>query len=380
MARPRPLALVDATPLQSEHRVRGVGTYTRHLCTALAELAPDEVRFAAEARGLDLLPDPVRQRATTGLRPHQPAQVYWLANEWFLRRALSRSRPLVFHATDFNGAVHPAGARLVATLYDLNWMKQPHAERDLSSRLANLRWHVYYRRRLPRADVIVAISESVRRDAITMLGVSPERVVTVPLGVDTTRFREGLPPGPFADTPPYFLFLGGPEPHKNLTRVLQAFAEVLARHPEAWLYVAGPWSEEAAEALRADCRRLGCAERLRVLGYVAAADLPALYARALALVFPSLEEGFGLPILEAMSCGTAVLTSDRGALQETAGDAALLVDPTDPAAIAAGLARLFDETGLRRHLREQGLLRAQGFSWRRLAARTLELYRACAAG
>lgn len=377
---PRPLALVDATPMQSEHRLRGVGTYTRHLCEALARLAPDEVRFVAEARGLDLLPPAVRARAVTGFRPHQPAQLYWLANEWFLRRAAARVRPLVFHATDFNGVIRPAGGRLVATLYDLTWYKQRPQAAGLSARLSDLRWQVYYGQKLPSAHHLVAISESARQDAIGLLGIPAVGITTVPLGVDAARFQPGRGQGAYAGTSPYLLFVGSAEPQKNLARVLRAFAAVATTLHPTRLCIAGPWPTEAADALCAQSRALGIEPQVQVLGFVPAPDLASLYANALALVFPSLEEGFGLPVVEAMSCGTPVLTSDRGALAETSGGAALAVDPTDEAALAAAMARIATDDPLRESLAKSGQVRAKAFQWDTLAARTLNIYRQCAAG
>ncbi len=380
---PRPLVLVDATPLQSEHRFRGVGTYTLHLCEALARLAPDEVRFAAEARTTRLLPDAVRDLAVTAVRPHRPAQMYWIANEWFLRAVARRAKAQVFHSTDFNGLVRPEGYRVVATLYDLTWHKQRAVggqnRTGLSIRLSDLRWQVYYGHKLPVADHLLAISEEVRRDAVSLLKLSPERIATIPLGVDVRRFRPARGEGAFSAKPPYLLFLGGDEPHKNLARVLRAFAAVSPDLEGAQLFVAGPWPREAAMALAARATTMGVRDRVHVLGYVPAADLPSLYANATALIFPSLEEGFGLPVLEAMSAGTPVLTSDRGALAETAGGAAFTVDPTDEHAIATGMRLLVRDADLRARLSAKGQAHAADFAWDTVAQRTLQLYRQCAA-
>jgi glycosyltransferase involved in cell wall biosynthesis len=174
------------------------------------------------------------------------------------------------------------------------------------------------------------------------------------------------------------------QPRKNLVRLIEAFASLderrttngcgpsptVHRPPPLQLVIAGKrgWLTDAIERRAVE---LGVADRVRFTGYVADDDLPALLSGALAFVFPSLYEGFGMPVLEAMACGTPVLASATSSLPEVAGDAALLVDPNDTGAIAAGLARLVCDDGLRAELRARGLVRAAQFTWSRCADETL---------
>jgi glycosyltransferase involved in cell wall biosynthesis len=171
----------------------------------------------------------------------------------------------------------------------------------------------------------------------------------------------------------FLLSLGTLEPGKNRTTLLQAFQRLVAEGRNVHLAVAGQagWSggSEANEA-----RDLGLEGRVRFLGYVPHAELPALYSAATAFVFPSLHEGFGLPVLEAMACGTPVVTSNTSSLPEVAGDAALLVDPLDSGALADAIARVLDDPELAARLRQAGLERAASFSWDACAEATLAVY------
>ncbi len=367
------MILVDATPLQSDHRERGIGTYTRCLSAGLARSAPDRIRFLLASTASQDIPAAVAGRALSFRRGHRPAQWYWLYNEWFLRRALRASRPDIFHSTDFNGLVKPRRGRTVATLYDLTPLKTSSPHRSLSARAAALGTSIYFRYKLPSADHVIAISEAVRQDAIRLLDIAPDRVTAVPLGVDTEEFHPIPAQGVSGRSRPYLLFVGNDAPHKNLDRVLMAFAGVsLAAATPIALYVAGPGSNHAT--IRSRCRALGIGGRVVFLGHVKAVDLPGLYCNALALICPSLHEGFGLPILEAMACGTPVLTSSGGAQAETAGSAALLVDPNDLDELTSALARLVRGADLRERLRLLGLARAAACPWSRTVKQTLSVY------
>ncbi len=364
----RRLILVDATPMQSDHRVRGVGEYVRNLCTHLARLDPDGVRFLAARKPSELLPDSVLENSFRARRGHRPAQGYWLYNEYFLRYALRREAPKVFHATDFNGVVRSARVCTVATLHDLTPLRTKSDDVSLSTLASKVRWHIYFHSKIKRAHHVIAISEYTRREAMRILGIPGERITTIPLGVDTNRFHPAPPP----TGKPYFLFLGGRQPQKNLDRILQAFAK--SRQTEAELRVAGSWSQVDQDWLDARCAGLGISGKVHQVGFVGAEVLPSVYAGALALLMPSLDEGFGLPVLESMASGTAVITSNRSVLPEVAGDAAMLVDPTDVDALASSMRRIVEEPDLRSTLVREGMNRARNFTWELTARRTLEVY------
>jgi glycosyltransferase involved in cell wall biosynthesis len=229
-----------------------------------------------------------------------------------------------------------------------------------------------------RADRVITVSEQTRRDLLRFFPVAPEKVETVYNGVEPVFFtsmsaeerdarlqRLGLEPG-------YLLFVANPKPHKNLERVLRALARAAAG--VSGLLVCAGDPGPPSRPFRRLAAELGVGERVRFLGRVTPDELRALYQGARLLLFPSLYEGFGLPLVEAMASGTPVLTSNDGALAEIAGDAAELVDPRDVAAIAAGLIRGLDPQRAA-ELSARGHERARSFDWRRSAASTLATYR-----
>lgn len=232
-----------------------------------------------------------------------------------------------------------------------------------------------------RAARVIAVSEQTRQDLMRVYGIPGERIAVTheaaapgfaPVEdratIEATCARYGI-------RRPYVLALGNLQPRKNIGRLVEAFA--LARREgnlPHQLAVAGKaqWRESEVYAT---VERLGLQGVVRFPGYVADEDLPALYSGADCFAYPSLYEGFGLPPLEAMACGTPVLSSHAGALREVVGDAAWVVDPTDVADIARGLLALLTDPGTARVYRERGLAHAASFSWRRLAEETLEVYR-----
>ena len=368
--------LIDATPLQSEHRHRGVGAYVRHFIDE-GEAAGRRPHYLLSTVG----PQPALpvERTLRLYRRHAPAQLYWLHNEWALRRAFRRRRPRLFFAPDFNGLVRNPYGATVALLHDLAELKLRlegghRSGGDLRARLgealSELRWRVYYAK-LRQADLLVTRSESVRRDAIELLGLPPERLVSVPQGLDHAAFPPSHGRGPYADHPPYFVHIGGFSHNKNQVRLVEAFARLA--DPRAHLYFAGGWGEAQLAWLAAEAERHGLGERLRHLGFVPDEDLAGLYGNAVGVVFPSLEEGYGLPVLEGMAAGGPVVTSNRSSMPEVAGDAALLVDPLDAGAIADAMRRLLDDAALRCDLRRRGYAHAAGYSWRALTEQTWAL-------
>jgi glycosyltransferase involved in cell wall biosynthesis len=245
----------------------------------------------------------------------------------------------------------------VLTLHDLSpWMDQ--------------RWHHAahrVRRRTPvlfelgLATMVITPGEKVRRAAIERFGLRPERVVAVPeAAAHWFRPVETVPAAP-APAPPYFLFVGTLEPRKNLDMLLEAWRE-MRRHHAVDLVLAG--------RRRADAPEIRPEPGLRLAGEVADSELPTLYSGALAFVYPSLYEGFGLPVLEAMQCGAPVIASR--AVEEAAGDAAVYADT--PRELAGALAELASRPELAAALRQHSLARAREFSWERTARLTRQVY------
>ena len=265
----------------------------------------------------------------------------------------------------------------VVTVHDLSFVRYPEAFRPLH----RLYLQTMTRRSVFQARRIITDSYSTRNDLVRLWGVPADRISVVPIGVadeyrpvpvaEVERFRRqrSLPDR-------FVLYLGTLEPRKNVMAVVEAFARWVqtTRDRQVWLVVAGAkgWDYQS---IFARVQALGISNRVLFPGYVPAVELPAWYRAAEVFLYPSLYEGFGLPPLEAMACGTPVITSNTSSLPEVVGDAALLVDPYDVEAIAEALARLLEDKELRQRLREAGLARARLFSWERTARETIAAYR-----
>ena len=229
------------------------------------------------------------------------------------------------------------------------------------------------------AKHIICVSQHVMESVIEHYGISQERMSVVHNGigknfrpVESSEYSRILSRYDIKDD--YMLFVGRFEPRKNITRILEAFN--IYRHEvdnKTKLVLAGnkTWSRKEVDET---ISRLDLASHILEIGHVDNDDLPALYSGTKAFIFPSLWEGFGIPVIEAMACGAPVLTSNLSALPEIAGNAALLVDPYSVTDIAAGMQRIVGETSLRSQLRQRGLVRAQEFSWQKTAQETFTVY------
>jgi glycosyltransferase involved in cell wall biosynthesis len=206
-----------------------------------------------------------------------------------------------------------------------------------------------------RAAAILTVSEFSKKQIVDWSRISPEKIFNVWSGVDSIYQIEGDSYGlPF----PYILSVSNRKPHKNGLRIVEAFAKA-SLNPQIHLVFTGKPCAQFLHCIEAQQLH----SRVDFLGFVPEAKMPSLYRGAEALIFPSLSEGFGLPILEAMACGIPVVTSNAAAMPEVAGDAALLVDPTSVEEIAAAMERIVSDTALRQMLQEKGLNRAKDFPW-----------------
>ena len=230
----------------------------------------------------------------------------------------------------------------------------------------------YCRQYLPRvihqATHILCNSEATHQDIRRFLRPPPVPITVIPLAYDDRQYR-------WLDLPrqPYLIYLGRHAPYKNLARLIQAFARLPAGAVDLELWIGGAGDRRFTPALQTQVQELGLGPRVRFLGYVPEGDVPRLINQAIALVFPSLWEGFGLPVLEAMACGTPVITSNRSALPEVAGDAALLIDPYQVGALADAMGSVANDSRLWNTLHQAGLARARGFSWEETGRRTGEI-------
>jgi glycosyltransferase involved in cell wall biosynthesis len=273
----------------------------------------------------------------------------------------------LFHGTDFS-VPYLARRPSVMTLHDLS----PWSREEWRPDAVRVRRRTPTLLRLGLASMVITPSEAVRREAIERFGLNPDRVVAVPLAASEAFRRVERQRSESSSSKPYFLFVGTLEPRKNLARLMEAWREV-RKSIDVDLVLAG----RARSGFPAPLPEPG----LHVLGPVPEADLPALYSGALACVYPSLYEGFGLPVLEAMQCGTVVVTSRDPAIMEVTGAVsgsrtAVHVDASDTRALAEALAAVARTPGNFADQRSRALARAAEFSWRRTARRTREVYEA----
>lgn len=270
---------------------------------------------------------------------------------WRLARALSNAgREDIIFSPGYNPPLFCA-ASFVFTLHDLNHIDRP----ENSSRLKRLYYATVMKRSCRKAARILTVSEFTRRRIVDWSGVRPEKVVNVGCGVSPEFHPEGAA---FSLPFPYLLCVSNRKHHKNEFRTVKAFAQA-HMDAEMRLVFTGNPTQELLNCIE----RCHLAQRVCFVGSVPDAELPSLYRSAAALVFASLYEGFGLPVLEAMACGTPVVTSNTSSLPEIAGDAALLVDPNSVDEIALGMDRILNDTSLRNKLRSKGLERAAHFTW-----------------
>jgi glycosyltransferase involved in cell wall biosynthesis len=358
-----------------EHEGEGNATYTRNLIEGLFAQPGDDafVLFGADPRHAFYGSLPPRPRSwAIGVR--QGRGVLRLAT---LGRSAARARVDCLHVQ--YAAPLGYGGPLVVTVHDLGFLHVP-GSFPAALRLA---LRVLVPRAIARASRIITGSDFCARDIRGRYGVDAGKVAVIPLGAaspfrprppaETARVlaRYGLRPG--------FLFsLGRLNRRKNLERLLVAYGRFRAgRASEVPLVIAGK-PDHGAQDVRRGTRRSAAGEGVVFAGLVPDADLPYFYAGARGLVYPSLFEGFGLPVIEAMACGAPVICSDRAALPELVGDAGLLVDPEDVDALAGAMAQLVGDRALAVELGERGRARSRHYSWRETARRTLGVYREAA--
>jgi glycosyltransferase involved in cell wall biosynthesis len=248
--------------------------------------------------------------------------------------------------------------RFVFTLHDLNHLCVP----ENSNFLKRAYYRHVIRPACRKAEFVLTVSDYSRQQISSWAEIDEQKIVNVGNGVGEPFTSSG---DAHRCDRPYFLYVGSYKPHKNLLRLLQAYAASRSFR-EIKILLTG----FGCQSLHEEARRLGIADSIEFVGIVSDRRLAKLYRGALALLFPSLYEGFGLPPLEAMACGTPVLTSNICSLPEVAGDAAVQVDPHEVESIAAGIKQIAEDSGLRKSLSAKGLCRAQEFTWSATASKT----------
>jgi len=349
----------------------GIGRYVTNLARALIpQLAPDEqlTVFFDPAHPLELPSGDAIHSLPVDVSP------FSLRQQWVVPRLLHRHKADVYHSVYYL-MPYVTGVPTLLTLYDLIPIHFP----EHSTLKARLFFRGATALALRTAQHMLAISEATRRDFLARFSLLPERITAIPLAADPAftpqtpevvaalRTRYHLPEK-------FILYLGSNKPHKNLVRLVEAWAVIQAEVPDVTLVIAGAWLPQHPES-RQRAHALGIDDRVCWLGPLPGADLPALYTAPETFIFPSLYEGFGLPVIEALACGTPVACANTSSLPEVAGDAAVLFDPTQTESIVDAMRQLLGDGDLRVDLRQRGLAQAAKFSWSRTAQETLTLYR-----
>ncbi len=301
---------------------------------------------------------PAKQTAEQGLKGHL-RRILW--TQWQLPRIYQQLRSRLLFSPIPEAPLY-SNCRYVVMVHDLIPLRFPKRRSPLTP---------YFRYYLPQvlaqAQHIICNSAATARDLTDFFRIPEKKIIPILLAYDTNHFR-------FLDLPSrnYFLYIGRHEPYKNLQRLIDAFAALPScRDYELWL--AGSPDHRYTPSLKAKVEQLGISNQVKFLDYVPYDQLPTIINQALALVFPSLWEGFGLPVLEAMACGTPVITSNLSSLPEVAGDAALLVNPYNTGEITEAMQAVATDSALRSRLRTLGINRARQFSWAKTGLATVEV-------
>ncbi|MBI5303378.1 MAG: glycosyltransferase family 4 protein [Chloroflexi bacterium] len=356
--------------LSGNYRSAGINWYIYHLLRNLPRT--DDLAytvFLSEPRARETWDrlSLVRSRLPT----HQPvARIFW---EQFIQPfELRRARVDLLHALAFAGP-HGIAIPWVVTVYDLSFIRYPQSF-NTANRLY-LTWAV--RDAVRRANRVIAISESTKRDLVNLFGIAASQVSVVYCGTDPlfSPTPNSLHPSPTMPEK-MILYVGTLEPRKNVARLIRAFARAKRAahlpHKLALIGARGWKHTDVNAAIEAENVR----DDVILPGYVPTDDLPNWYRAAELFVYPSRYEGFGMPPLEAMACGTPVVTTNASSLPEVVGDAALQVSPDDDDALADAITRALTDRALREQMRARGLARAAQFSWTRAGNETAAIYRA----
>ncbi len=360
------------------HHRAGLGRYAESLIRALVAADPgryalfyNRERGVEPLAGLEHLP---ARTVSLGYKPWRMA--VWLGQ--LARIGFDRLLPGadLFHATE-HLLIPLHHTPCVLTVHDLAFRLYPHCHKPLNYAFLNLAMPLFIR----RADSIIVVSHSTKQDLVGLYGVDPNRITVIYEAADS-RFH----PQPMETIErirrkhslmePFVLCVSTIEPRKNLTRLIEAWQLIVrkSRYPGIRLVIAGKRGWLYQPFFRR-LEELGLDREVILLGHVPDGDLPALYSGATLFVFPSLYEGFGLPVLEAMACGTPVVCSNTSSLPEIVGEAALTFDPVDVEEMAARIEEALHNEALREEMRKKSLQQAAKFSWERTAKETLQIYR-----
>jgi glycosyltransferase involved in cell wall biosynthesis len=356
---------IDVRPTERPaSRNRGIGLYTRSVCDALQKRncslgQPHE--FAI-----------IDSRRVPAIR--KPSRLQWMVDTWMLPRVLREEKIEIFHAMEFTSIPALKRPKVIAHVHDMIpfvfWQ-------EYSKRIPmDFRWALQVaRKRLAEAACVVTVSEHSKKDIIELTGYPEDRIYVAYEGAPETQRHEDTKT---QSTRPYFLYVGGTDFRKNVLFLIRAFAQLAEREKDIWLMLVGETFmmtslREVAEILD-EVSRLGIADRVVTMGYVDENKLTELYRRSLALVFPSLYEGFGLPVLEAMAYGTPVLAARTSSIPEVLGETGVYFDPRDEDSLIAALEDAYRNPAGLSELAKKAQERARSFTWNKVADTVLGIY------
>ncbi len=363
---------------------RGIGNFVHNLFTELAELTGDEqyILYVDDLRAAEFAPhDPRFTVKKLGPR------LYPLWEQVSLPLAVARDQIDVLHCPANTAPLFlPRNVKLALTVHDVMYALPKSVlpqSPSLYQRLGRLYYHLFALQAVKRATCVMTDSEHSRRDVAQILHAPVDRIRVVYASGNPMCRR-------FKDRPPndevkqrnaikgrYLLALGALDPRKNTLGVIQSLASFRKISALPIQLVIAGLAQDAKNRFSRVVAEMGLQDQVVLLGFVSEQELVTLYSGADVFVYPSLYEGFGMPVLEAMACGTPVITSSVGSIPEAAGNAALFIDPHQPEEIAHAILRVISDVALRERMIEQGLVQAQRFSWANTAQQVLDIYRRC---
>ncbi|WP_138499119.1 glycosyltransferase family 4 protein [Nostoc sp. PA-18-2419] len=335
----------------------GITTYALNLLPHLQELDPT-LLISQNISGYNCYPVPPNQTAEQGVKGHLKRLVW---TQFQLPEIYRKLKPQILFSLLPEAPLY-TNCRFVVMAHDFIPLRFPKRFSPLTS------YHRYYIPQvLNQAQHILCNSQATACDITNFFHIPTSKITSIPLAYDPTHFcLLNLP------TRNYFLYIGRQNTYKNLHRLIAAFA-ALPNNDDYELWLAGPSDRRYTPTLTAQVAQLGITDQVKFLEYVPYSELPKIINQAIALVFPSLWEGFGLPVLEAMACGTPVITSNLSSLPEVAGDAAILINPYNTREITEAMQAIATDSGLRSRLSKQGIIHSQQFSWEKTGKATAEV-------
>jgi glycosyltransferase involved in cell wall biosynthesis len=361
---PVPAIAFDVTPLQNAHAFRGIGTYVRGLATRLLAQSDVPIEFWGWRGNEPFAARPPHTTLWLGRPPMPRYRGAWVFAQLAMRARARRSTAPTVHITDPDALIALGHRRMLTTVYDLIPLKQGIGRKQVIARAG----YRSYLAAVKRSDVVFAISQQTAGDLVELLRIPASRIVVARPGVDMAENRSV----PTARGRPYFLFVGGPNPNKNLSTLLDAMQ--LCPELSEELVVAGHWLPKQIAALEKEIANGPLRGRVRHVGFVPESRVAGLMRDATALVVPSLHEGFGLPVAEGMAAGALVIHSHLPVLEETSAGAALTFDPRSARSLAASLRTASGDAELGARLRRAGVERARALTWDAAVAATLVVY------